>query len=78
MAPREASGRDSEDQRERLLRVLSAATFLIFFQAYIVASLIPRLAAVFAVSSQTIGVLIFDVSLGSPLWRLCCCHLAMT
>ncbi len=28
--------RKDEDQRERLLRVLSAATFLIFFQAYMV------------------------------------------
>src|SRR5438309_3807984 len=48
----------SEDQRERLLRVLSAATFLIFFQAYMVAPLIPRLAAVFAVSGQTIGLIV--------------------
>ena len=32
MAPREASRRAGEDQRERLLRVLAAATFLIFFQ----------------------------------------------
>lgn len=32
-------------QRERLLRVLSAITFLIFIQAYMVAPLIPRLAA---------------------------------
>ena len=38
----EAFDRASEDQRERLLRVLSAATFLIFFQAYMVAPLIPR------------------------------------
>ncbi len=58
MASREASGRASEDQRERLLRVLSAATFLIFFQAYMVAPLIPRLAAVFAVSGQTIGLMV--------------------
>src|SRR6266571_2360878 len=58
MAPREASGRPSEEQRERLLRVLSAATFLIFFQAYMVAPLIPRLAAVFAVSGQTIGLMV--------------------
>src|SRR5712692_3412158 len=34
MAPREASGSAGEEQRERLLWVLSAATFLIFFQAY--------------------------------------------
>jgi hypothetical protein len=29
----------TEDRRERLLRVLAAATFLIFFQAYMVAPL---------------------------------------
>src|SRR6266571_359992 len=58
MIPREASGRASEDQREHLLRVLSAATFLIFFQAYMVAPLIPRLATVFAVSGQTIGLIV--------------------
>src|SRR5919197_1479566 len=54
----EAIGRESEDQRERLLRVLSAATFLIFFQAYMVAPLIPHLSAVFEVSSQTIGFIV--------------------
>src|SRR6266446_5505873 len=48
----------SQDQRERLLWVLSAATFLIFFQAYMVAPLIPRLASVFAVSGQTIGLIV--------------------
>ena len=54
----DAIGRRGGDQRERLLRVLSAATFLIFFQAYMVAPLIPRLAAVFAVSGQTIGLIV--------------------
>jgi predicted MFS family arabinose efflux permease len=48
----------AEDRRERLLRVLSAATFLIFFQAYMVAPLIPRLATVFAVTGQTIGLMV--------------------
>jgi predicted MFS family arabinose efflux permease len=47
-----------EDTRERLLRVLSAGTFLIFFQAYMVAPLIPRLSAIFAVSSETIGLIV--------------------
>lgn len=47
-----------QDQRERLLRVLSAATFLIFFQAYMVAPLIPRLSAAFAVSEQMIGLIV--------------------
>lgn len=44
-----------EDRRERLVRVLSAATFLIFFQAYMLAPLIPRLSAIFGVSDQTVG-----------------------
>ncbi len=51
-------GSDAGDTRERLLRELSAATFLIFFQAYMVAPLIPHLTAVFAVSSQTIGLIV--------------------
>src|SRR6266851_5982633 len=58
MTPREASGSAGEEQRERLLRVLSAATFLIFFQAYMVAPLIPRLGSVFAVSGQPIGLIV--------------------
>lgn len=45
-------------ERERLIRVLAAATFLIFFQAYMVAPLIPRLSAVFQVSAQTVGLTI--------------------
>lgn len=55
-----AGGKDrrSQDQRERLLRLLAAATFLIFFQAYMVAPLIPRLSAVFEVSSHTIGFIV--------------------
>ncbi len=44
-----------EVRREHLLWVLSAATFLIFFQAYMIAPLIPRLAAVFAVTDRIIG-----------------------
>jgi predicted MFS family arabinose efflux permease len=47
-----------EDRREHLLWVLSAATFLIFFQAYMVAPLIPRLSNVFGVSSQTVGLIV--------------------
>ena len=53
-----AIDREGEDQRERLLRVLAAATFLIFFQAYMVAPLIPRLSAVFGVSGQMIGLIV--------------------
>jgi predicted MFS family arabinose efflux permease len=52
------NGRISENQRECLLRVLSAATFLIFFQIFMVAPLIPRLSRVFKVSEQTIGLIV--------------------
>ena len=55
---REAIGREVEDKRERLLHVLSAATFLIFFQAYMVAPLIPLLSAAFVVSGQMIGLIV--------------------
>lgn len=43
---------------EHLLRLLAATTFLIFFQAYMVAPLIPRLSSVFGVSVNTIGLAI--------------------
>lgn len=46
------------DQKNQLLWVLSAATFLIFFQAFMVAPLIPRLADVFQVSVETIGLIV--------------------
>jgi MFS family permease len=47
-----------DDRRERLLRVLSAATYLIFFQAYMVGPLIPRLSAAFGVSARSIGLVV--------------------
>lgn len=51
--------RDFEKRRhEHLIWWLSAATFLIFFQAFMVAPLIPRLAAVFGVSDQAIGLIV--------------------
>jgi len=40
---------------EHLLWLLAAATFLVFFQAYMIAPLIPRLAGVFDVSVQIMG-----------------------
>jgi predicted MFS family arabinose efflux permease len=40
---------------ERLLRLLAAATFIIFFQAYMVAPLIPRLAREFSASPERVG-----------------------
>jgi predicted MFS family arabinose efflux permease len=46
------------DKRERLLRTLTVATILIFFQAYMVAPIIPHLAQVFQVDNQLIGLLI--------------------
>lgn len=48
----------SKDQRERVVRVLSVAAFLIFFQANMIAPLIPRLSITFGVSDQAIGLLI--------------------
>ncbi|WP_271898445.1 MFS transporter [Candidatus Phyllobacterium onerii] len=44
--------------RERLLRVLAAATFIIFFQGYMVAPIIPALSAVFGTSVQTVGLIV--------------------
>ena len=46
------------DRREHLLWVLTAATFLIFFQAYMVAPLIPRLSSLFGVSAERMGLIV--------------------
>ena len=48
----------NQDERERRLRILAGATFLIFFQAYMVAPLIPHLAAAFSVSEERIGLIV--------------------
>lgn len=53
----ESEGRNQR-QLQHLLWVLSAATFLIFFQAYMVAPLIPRLSQVFGVSAHRIGLVV--------------------
>ncbi|WP_293048633.1 MFS transporter [Pandoraea sp.] len=45
-------------ERERLLRMLAAATFIIFFQAYMVAPIIPALASAFSTSVQTVGLVV--------------------
>ena len=50
--------RAAEHRRKRLLQILAAATFLIFFQAYMVAPLIPRLAAVFGASERRVGLIV--------------------
>jgi predicted MFS family arabinose efflux permease len=47
-----------EGRRQRLLWVLSAATFLIFFQAFMVAPLLPRLAELFGVPVGTMGLIV--------------------
>jgi len=39
-------GAVGDHQRERLLRMLALATFIIFFQAYMVAPIIPALSAI--------------------------------
>lgn len=46
----------TQRQGEHLVRLLAAATFLIFFQAYMIAPLIPTLASVFHASAQAIGI----------------------
>ncbi|WP_341318748.1 MFS transporter [Paraburkholderia sp. IMGN_8] len=44
--------------RERLLRMLAAVTFLIFFQAYMVAPIIPALSQTFSTSVQTVALIV--------------------
>jgi predicted MFS family arabinose efflux permease len=46
------------NRKNHLLWVLSGATFLIFFQAFMIAPLFPRLAGVFQVSVETIGLIV--------------------
>lgn len=55
-----AAGTPSDEgiERERLLWTLSAATFVIFFQAFMVAPIIPSLSAVFAASPQQVGLIV--------------------
>ena len=45
-------------ERERLLRLLAVTTFIVFFQAYMVAPVIPALSNVFRTSVQTVGLII--------------------
>ncbi len=51
-------GGDSGSKREAVLRVMSAASFLIFFQAYLVAPLIPTLSIQFHESTDFLGMLV--------------------
>ncbi len=45
-------------KRERLLRTLALATFIIFFQAFMVAPIIPALSKVFGTSIETVGLIV--------------------
>jgi predicted MFS family arabinose efflux permease len=44
--------------RERLLRVLAAATFIIFFQAFMVAPVLPQLGEAFGTSPERVGLIV--------------------
>ena len=55
----DAAARDPDHhERERLLRMLASATFIIFFQAYMVAPIIPALSSAFSTSVQTVGLVV--------------------
>src|SRR6266851_4045668 len=58
MAQQTTPGAIGEHQRERLLRMLAAATFIIFFQAYMVAPIIPALSNAFGTSVETVGLIV--------------------
>lgn len=51
-------GSPSDHGRERLLRLLAMATFIIFFQAYMVAPIIPTLSVRFHVPASTTGLIV--------------------
>jgi len=48
----------SDDVRERLLRTLAGTTFIIFFQAYMVAPIIPALSRIFGATEQTVSLIV--------------------
>jgi predicted MFS family arabinose efflux permease len=52
------TGRREDDERERLMRALAGATFIIFFQAYMVAPIIPTLASGFETTVQSAGLVV--------------------
>jgi predicted MFS family arabinose efflux permease len=45
-------------ERERLLNLLAMTTFIVFFQAYMVAPVIPALSNVFRTSVENVGLII--------------------
>jgi predicted MFS family arabinose efflux permease len=49
---------NDDQQREQLLRLLAALSFLIFFQAYMVAPIIPALAAAFHAPIHTVALIV--------------------
>jgi predicted MFS family arabinose efflux permease len=51
----EGAGRPGAGERQRLLHVLAAATFLIFFQAFMIAPLLPALARIFSTEPTLVG-----------------------
>src|SRR5262249_10948864 len=72
-APGEApAGR--QEWRENLLRCLLTAMFLLFFQAYMVAPLIPRLAQEFQTSRERVGLVVsaylLPYAIGTIVWGL--------
>lgn len=48
----------SDVHRERLLRAVAAATFVIFFQAFMVAPILPQLGEAFAASPERVGLIV--------------------
>jgi predicted MFS family arabinose efflux permease len=56
----DVNGRDAENhyRRERVVRIFAALSFIVFFQVFMVAPMIPRLAMEFGVSKQFIGLII--------------------
>ncbi len=56
----DGNGRKTEDhrKREQLVRIFAALSFIVFFQVFMVAPMIPRLALEFGVSEQFIGLII--------------------
>jgi predicted MFS family arabinose efflux permease len=64
----------SGSKREAVLHVMAAASFLVFFQAYLVAPLIPSLSVEFHASTDLLGMLVpaYMLPYGiSTLWPLC-------
>lgn len=57
-SPRAREAFSDSARRERLLWVLSVAAFLVFFQAFMIAPLIPSLSEEFGVSPRTVGLIV--------------------